>query len=395
MNLIRFEIKKFFLNKKNLILFAVFSSLLLGGRLQQEFQANNLKNNHQAAIQMVNQKIDACRKVQSFADENKLSQEERQRLQEDINIEQMKLTALQKNDINEYFNLRYESDRRDLEDMESRNPNIIFGPNQKEETETEMRYIELVKSRGLDFEYQPGSQIYAFGKLVSGLTQIFSNLWLLGFAIILSVSLASIFESKEERIYHSLSIKKFNILGSKLLSSVGVTYIWLWVLSLVFFIMFGVINGFGSPNYPAYLVNLPSLEQLQAGMGNVKITVANMAIGNGQVILLSLLYAVIVLFFLATIGMFFSILTKRSLVVVAIIAILIMGYESVKDKPWIQSIRKFIPMSYTNPIELLKYPEYLFGKNSLLVGALYLSGLTLLLLFFTNLTFKNYRIRRI
>jgi ABC-2 type transport system permease protein len=103
----------------------------------------------------------------------------------------------------------------------------------------------------------------------------------------------------------------------------------------------------------------------------------------------------VVLFFLASIGMFLSMLTKRSLVVVTLIAILVMGYESIQDKPWVQSIRKFIPMSYTDPVELLKYPEYLFGKNSLLIGLLYLTSLGILLLLVTNLLFNKYRIRRI
>ncbi|MDR2977122.1 MAG: hypothetical protein LBV19_07465 [Streptococcaceae bacterium] len=286
MKLLQFEIKKFLTNKKNITLFVVFTSIFLGFQLQQETQINGEENYIQAYQQMAKQNINTFRDTLSNADEYNLSQEKRREYQDDINMQEKMLSALEKKDVNGYFDLRYEDLKSSVKESDSEisaGMNVGLMKEQKKRDESEMEYIELVKSRGLDFEYQPKAQVHAFGKLVSGLTRIFNSLWLTGFAVILSVSLANIFESKEDRIYHALNINKYKIIGSKLFSSVGVTYIWLWLLSLAFLTMVGIIKGFGSPNYPAFLMKNVNYEQLISGKGstNDMVIPANMSIPNG------------------------------------------------------------------------------------------------------------------
>ncbi|MDR2976992.1 MAG: hypothetical protein LBV19_06745 [Streptococcaceae bacterium] len=404
MRLFLFELKKFLTNKKNLILFVVFSVLLLGGRLQQELQSNETTNYKQIEVQIAQSNLKTFTEVLKNADRYKLSQEDKQKYQNDIILREKMLAALKNDEVNKYFDLVYEDDKARLKALEeTTQPHLAYTDpemthsywvDDREPIKQDMRYIETVKSRGLKFEYMPSAQVHAFGKLVQqGLTQIFYGLWLLGFAVILSVNLASLFENKEDRVYRSLAIKKSNIICTKMLSSIAVTYIWICLLALAFLVIVGLINGFGSPNYPAYLMNIPSRELAETGAAQLNI--ANMTISNGQVILTALLYTPVVLLFLSSLGMFFSVLTRKSMIVIAAIAVLLLGYQNVEGKLWIQSFRKFIPMSYTNPIELLKNPDALFGKYSLIVGVFYLLSMSFVLIFITNILFKKYRIRKI
>ncbi|MDR2976993.1 MAG: hypothetical protein LBV19_06750 [Streptococcaceae bacterium] len=395
MKYLKFELRKFIVDRKNLAMLVILSILMIGGAIQWDFQRQT-DNNYIESLQVQSkQKTMENSEALYFADENNLSQEERQKLLAENDIENKKNQALDARDFNKYYDLVYEQDKQRLGDPKKENKSDIFEPNTAADPKDEMTYIELVKSRGLDFELQAENQRHAFGELVTSFSKIFSSLWLIGFAIILSVSLAAIFENKEERVYHSLQVTSARLIWTKLFSSISTAFIWLLSLSGIFLIIFGVKNGFGSPNYPAYLVNPPSMSSLLNPLADHRRTVANLAISSGSVILITLLYALIIFFFIAALGMFLSMLTKSSLVVITIIAIFIQGFDYIKEQPWLQDLRKFIPMSYLDPVNLLKNPSDLFGKNSLTIGAVYLLVLGLLFLISSQIMYKNYRIRRI
>lgn len=401
MKLIRFEIKKFLFNWKTLVLIAIFSVLLIGGSLRQELEYNDVQNNPKNLL------ADKKQQTNYFSmnpDENKkLSKEAQQKLYDRLDLIGKEVTALEAGDSKQYFDLRAQEIKQDLEEspVNKEVKRVLEGKTLpgdkslgKEELKQELEYIQLVKKRGLDFEYRPEIQVHAFAKLVRNFSILFSNIWLLGFAMILTVSFASIFENKEIRTYQAFGVKKSKLILSKFLSSLGLTYLWLLLLSGILLLSIGLLKGFGSPNYPAYLKENVPLAQIFENFG-ASSRVVNMAISNGEVIIISLLYGFFILFFLAALGMFLSVLTKRSMVVVAFMAILIDGYSYIQDEPWIQSVRKFIPMSYLNPVDLLKYPNYLFGKSSLYFGFAYLLILGIIFLLASYFTLKKYRLRRI
>lgn len=382
MNLFKFELKKFLFNWKTLVLIIVFSVLLIGGSLRHELDYRGDKVWRQSLISTV--KFNLANDTNPIGSAAVLSKEEQKERDAYIKIREDELTALEHDDINKYYEARYKEIMKFLEKGEDKN------------LRDEANYIELVKKRGLDFEYNPDIQSHAFGKLVTTLNTIFSELWLLGFAMILTVSFASIFENKEIRIYHALGTKNFSLIGKKILSSIGGTYLWLLLLSGVYFLMIGFLNGFGSPNYPAHFQETPSPSDIFSGNGKLaEIHVVNPEISNGEVIVISLIYALFVLFFLAALGLFFSALTKKSFLMIAFVAILVEGYSYIQYDTWLQDFRKFIPMSYLNPVELLKYPDVLFGKNSLYVGFGYLLVLGIVFLLASHLILKKYQLRRI
>lgn len=254
---------------------------------------------------------------------------------------------------------------------------------QKEDNE----YIELVQSKHLSFEVNPLNQMHAFGffqqqELNSG---FFTIVFVFLYVLMLSPALASDFETKESRFYFFKRIGSLKNITQKILASVSSTYVWLLLLGLIIFLAIGVMNGFGTPNYPAYLINNVFLSA----------KVDNMSISNGRVILISLLYLPLVLSFLAALGSFISMCVKKSLVVAGVMAVLLVGYSFIRNIDFIQPFRKFIPFNYLNPIELLCHPKYLFGSDSLVIGVVYLLGLSLVFIWMSHILLKRYKIRRL
>lgn len=140
------------------------------------------------------------------------------------------------------------------------------------------------------------------------------------------------------------------------------TFLGILLLSFVDVIIVGLENGFGSWDYPAYLVNIWSNPASDPTLPD------NMAISVGSVIVLSMLYLFVVLLFLATLGAVIAVIFKRSMVVIGIMALIILGWASIASFSEIQMIKRCLPFSYLNPVELLCQPKYLFGNLSYFVG---------------------------
>ncbi|MDR0199952.1 MAG: hypothetical protein LBI43_05175 [Streptococcaceae bacterium] len=293
------------------------------------------------------------------------------------------IKAIEENNPNQYWHYAYVLDEEIIKNAS--NPNETISADEVSDTKAELRYIALVKQRHLTFEWQQGNQTHAFGDFVEGSLQAMGfSIFTLLFAILVSTPLSSFFESGENRFSNFIHISSRQTLLSKVLVGVVVTFFWLLIISIINILVLGLINGFGSFNYPASLWN-----------NGMSPTPSNMAIPVGLVCVLSLLYFILILLFLASLGALLSALTKRSLVVIGIIAILVVGWSLIETQPMVQAIRPYVPMSYLNPVELLSYPTYLFKNASFGIGAGYLASLSLLCLVLANGFMKNYRLRRI
>lgn len=370
----RLELKKFLFNKKNIILLTILSLLLIASSLYmilgapRDNQKGMLSKEKQAvylALHPANGTIDSAHKK----------------------VFEAEFTALNENDIQKYFDIKYKDEKATV--------TVLLQTTGVSETDIkplqdDVNYMNLVKKRGLDFELQAGSQVHAFGNFVGiTLNTMVTGLFFLAYAILVSTSFSSDFENKENRYYYFAGISARKNLILKILSGLLVTSAWLVLVSIVDIIVIGFLNGFGSFNYPAYLIN--NIGQQTLGY----LPVDNMAISVGAVIVISLFYLFLVLVFLSSLGALLSIIFKKSLVVVGFVAILTLGYQLIANLAFMQSIRRFIPMSYLNPIELLCHPNYLWGQSSLGVGIVYLSIVSLIFAIGATILLKNNKLRRI
>ncbi len=380
MMLYLFEIKKFVINRKNMMLGLILSSLLFLGLYFFVFNGPLTAPALKAQLLSSTQQLESS----SRATLNGLSKNDRSREFFSKNEEYLEkqIIAIQKNDINQYYDLELQRIN-----FEMKNNQQVVGLS-VENLEAEKSYIQLVQSRGLNFEIMPSGQIHAFGQYVRftfGL--FFSSLFLFAFSLFVSIDLSSFLEKKENHFFNFAGIGSLKNILTKVITSVLLTMLWIILLSVIDIVIVGVTSGFGSFNYPAVLSNIWG--------GEVATTPDNISISNGQVILLSLFYLFIILVFLSTLGALLSALTKRALVVAGIIAVFVVGWSLVENQPAVQGLRRFVPMSYLNPVELLCHPSYLMGNFSYLGGIVYLMICSLIFLFLANLVYKNYKIRRI
>lgn len=375
MRLFKFEVLRFALNKKNKYLMMILSFLVL---LMTIFL---LAQN--PAKQQLKSLIDNVKVNLSLTQENlkkELPKAELSQITQDELSYKKQLDALKRHHLDLYYTERASLDLRMLDSLASdkNSSNQSLNKQQSTQIQKELNYISLVQKRKLHFEIMAGNQRKAFGSLQQLILNpmFFSSIFLLIFAILIAPSISLDFEGGENRFYNFAHISPQANLLMKTFSTTIFCYSWLILILFLEFLTIGFVSGFGSPNYPAFLPN-------------------NLNITNGLVDGLSLLYLLLILFFIASLGALLSSLFKKSLVVIGILAVIIVGYPLIENFPFLAKLRRFFPMSYFNPIQLLNNPDYLAGKYSILVGALFLFTMSLIFLFGANLLLKKYRMRRI
>ena len=393
MKYFKFELKKFILNKRNRYLLALISSLIIVYSVYNTISFTNIFKNNittlaqevQTTEKTVQDNIETTEeslkttKVKAESDDlnNTLSD-----LNQEDNIYQKQIAAIGANDINEYYHLQKEIDQLYFKQYGSQSSS-----GQDKFVKEELKYIKTVQERKLDFEAIPTMQSHAFGNFHQQFIPILtSSLFIVLFASMVSILVATSYESKENRFYRFAGIDLQKNLIIKVLSGTLATFAWIIISSIIYFLVIGVVNGFGAWNYPAYLGD----SDLKTGF-----TLTNLTIPIGILDLGSILYLFFVIFFLASLGALISVFVKRSMVVVGVIALFVMGYSMIGDVPWIISIRRFVPFSYFEPLKLFGNPSALFGKYSILIGAGYLLSLSVLFLLISVFIIKNQKTRRI
>lgn len=391
----KFELKKFILNKKNRYILVLISAIIVGYSTYTTISFTNLfKNNTASLLQDVqtNEKSvqDSIKNIGEILKNTKVKTEV-DSLNDTLNyfkqenvIYQKQVTALNANHINEYFYLQKEVDRLLLKQNDNQPSQQING--QDKALKQEIKYITTVQERHLNFEVMASMQSHAFGNFHQQFIPILSSsLFIVLFSSMISILVASGYESKENRFYRFAGIDLRKNLLIKVLSGTLATFAWILLSSIVYFLIIGVVNGFGAWNYPAYLDNVDFM----------RFTLTNITIANGILDLGSVFYLFFVILFLASLGALISVFVKRSMVVVGVIALFVMGYSMIGKVSWIISIKRFIPFSYFEPLKLFGNPTDLFGRYSLVVGASYLFVLSALFLSISIFVLKNQKIRSV
>ncbi|MDT2863270.1 ABC transporter permease [Lactococcus lactis] len=393
MKYFKFELKKFILNKRNRYLLALISSLIVVYSIYTTISFSDIVGDNtttllqgvQTTEMSVQDNIknteDILKMTKVKAELVDLNDSLNYYLQEDV-IYQKQIAVINANDINGYYRLQKEVDQLLLKQYGNQSSS-----GQDKFLKAEIKYIKTVQERKLDFEAIPTMQSHVFGNFHQQFIPILtSSLFIVLFASMVSILVATSYESKENRFYRFAGIDLQKNLIIKVLSGTLATFAWIIISSIIYFLIIGLVNGFGAWNYPAYLGN----SDLKTGF-----TLTNLTIPNGILDLGSILYLFFVIFFLASLGALISVFVKRSMVVVGVIALFVMGYSIIGNVSWIISIRRFVPLSYLEPLKLFGNPSALFGKYSILIGAGYLLSLSVLFLLISVFIIKNQKTRRI
>ncbi|GAB2025770.1 hypothetical protein OfM1_18420 [Lactovum odontotermitis] len=369
MKQLRFEFLRIFSGRKNQLLYLLLTFLVI----VLAIYSSNLKNSNDilALKEHVNQSLQLSKQnLADYSGDLTVPEDIIKSTKTDYGLLEKQKNALDENDINSYYKLEYKLN-------ESRIQSGVAGTdNAGNSLVDDNKYIETVIDRGLDFETFAGTQLHAFGLMNEiYFPLVLSSLAFIIYVLIGGVSVSSDYESRMNRFYKcKIFTSKQYILDTFLANSV-ILSVWYVLAALIYLVIVGLTQRFGSPNYPSGFAGISLLENWKVG-------------------LFSLLWGILVIIFLNSLGVFLSVLLKKTSIVVGIIAVLILGYQMIKNQPFLQPIRKFIPMSYFEPIPLLRKEVYLFS-SPVVFGAVFLLLLTILFLSSSVFIQKQYKIRKV
>ncbi|MGX7047828.1 ABC transporter permease [Pseudolactococcus piscium] len=193
--------------------------------------------------------------------------------------------------------------------------------------------------------------------------------------VLISDVVSADIESSQIRFYQLIGGRKFRQLVLKLLIPIGVVGV-VTVLTFVgIYLISGLLNGFGTWRYP-YLLSDGSIFPIW------------------QLSLKSLGLFLVSLLFIGSLGQLLSLIFKKSLVVIGLIVVCLTGFLTLEKEVWFQPFKKFIPFEYlgygrlTNDVKIL--PDHF-----LLIGVVYLVGLSLIFLSISAYLYHQYYYRKV
>lgn len=361
----KFVIKKYSLDKKNIVLLLVMILLLIALYIVNVY---TLPNNEQkvlisttdSSIQINQQNLSTAKGISAINLNHQL---------EKLKAEK---SALEKNNYNEYYKLDNELNLQTLSDYK-KNPKDFynFDPVQIKQS---IAYYDLVRKSGQGFPVMEGENPKALGIFNYSTSWLSSVILLIFFALLCGNFLSEEFTEKI-RFYHLVHINKRKILLYYLFTPVLLVFSALVIFFALLFAIRLFSNGWGSFTFP---------------FGNGDFVTSPI----WQIGLWSFLYLFLTLVFIASLGQFFALITKKTMLPVSILIIILVGFTLLEQQSFMQGIIKWIPFSYLGSGQVIHYSSQMFEGNSLGFGAVYLIICSTILFFATNFLYARYTYRR-
>ena len=361
----KFVIKKYVLDKKNMILLLVMLLLLVALYIFNVFVLPN--NEQELLISSTNSSIQITQ--QSLKESKGTSLATLNQQLEKLIAEK---SALERNNYNEYYKLDNALNRQTLSDYE-KNPKAFynFDPLQAKQA---IAYYNSVRKSGQDFPAMQGENPKALGLFNYSTAWLSSVILLVFFSLVCGNFLSEEFTEKI-RFYQLVHINKTKILLYYLFTPVLIVFSAIIVL---FGILFGVRlyeNGLGSFTFPFGTGDFVTSPIWQIGLW-------------------SFAYLFLSLIFIASLGQFFALITKKAMLPVSILIVILVGFTLLEQQTFMRGIIKWIPFSYLGSGQVIHYSSQMFGRSSLGFGVAYLIICSILLFFATNFLYARYTYRR-
>ncbi|CEN27287.1 hypothetical protein [Pseudolactococcus piscium] len=141
------------------------------------------------------------------------------------------------------------------------------------------------------------------------------------------------------------------------------------------YLISGLLIGFGTWHYPYSLTN-----------GRI-FPIWQLSLKSLGLFLVSLL-------FIGSMGQLLSLIFKKSLVVIGLIVVCLTGFLTLEREVWFQPFKKFIPFEYLGYGRLINDIKIL-PDHFLLIGVVYLVGLSLIFLSISAYLYHQYYYRKV
>ncbi len=254
-SLIGFEIKKFFNRKKNLLSILLFIILTIVFIVLNINLEKNLKKSEKTSIDFQIESIeDALLKVKSeminLPDNEKLKKINNS-YEEELNILKDMKSTYESNDFNGYLRSKVQLDKKLLVDIKR---GEIISPKNPDEIRDRIDINTILLNKNIKPIYSQAS-MEGFNFIKLFLNSPISIIIIIFIIILTADVMSSEFDSNTYKLLFTQPISKTKILLSKIIATAIIINVVILGLISIFFIILGVINGFGSIDYPIQFYN--------------------------------------------------------------------------------------------------------------------------------------------
>ncbi len=375
MTLTCFELKRFIKNPKNKICLAIlvlFFLVLFGFNqlsVNQQFKTMTLASTT-TNLQQTKQSVAAIKTQVTSAPEDTMLAKQLILSQEQEKMLSEQLKALTADDLDRFATLAYEADLAALKSGD------MAGSDDDQNRLNSSNYYLAVKAVGGKMGLMANDAADASFKTGSAILHWLSATTLLVLiTVLISDVVSADIESSQIRFYQLIGGRKFRQLVLKLLLPIGVVGVVTVLTFAGIYLISGLLIGFGTWHYPYSLTD-----------GRI-FPIWQLSLKSLGLFLVSLL-------FIGSMGQLLSLIFKKSLVVIGLIVVCLTGFLTLEREVWFQPFKKFIPFEYLGYGRLINDIKIL-PDHFLLIGVVYLVGLSLIFLSISAYLYHQYYYRKV
>lgn len=375
MTLTCFELKRFIKNPKNKICLAIlvlFFLVLFGFNqlsVNQQFKTMTLASTT-TNLQQTKQSVAAIKTQVASAPEDTMLAKQLILSQEQEKMLSEQLKALTADDLDRFATLAYEADLAALKSGD------MAGSDDDQNRLNSSNYYLAVKAVGGKMGLMANDAADASFKTGSAILHWLSATTLLVLiTVLISDVVSADIESSQIRFYQLIGGRKFRQLVLKLLLPIGVVGVVTVLTFAGIYLISGLLIGFGTWHYPYSLTD-----------GRI-FPIWQLSLKSLGLFLVSLL-------FIGSMGQLLSLIFKKSLVVIGLIVVCLTGFLTLEREVWFQPFKKFIPFEYLGYCRLINDIKIL-PDHFLLIGVVYLVGLSLIFLSISAYLYHQYYYRKV
>lgn len=375
MTLTYFELKRFIKNPKNKICLAIlvlFFLVLFGFNqlsVNQQFKTITLTATT-TNLQHSQNSVAAIKTQVASAPEDTMLAKQLILAQADEKMFSEQLKALTADDLDRFATLAHEADLAAIKSGD------MAGSDDVQNRLNSSNYYLAVKAVGGKMGLMANDAADASFKTGSAILHWLSATTLLVLiTVLISDVVSADIESSQIRFYQLIGGRKFRQLVLKLLIPIGVVGVVTLLTFVGIYLISGLLNGFGTWRYP-YLLSDGRIFPIW------------------QLSLKSLGLFLVSLLFIGSLGQLLSLIFKKSLVVIGLIVVCLTGFLTLEKEVWFQPFKKFIPFEYLGYGRLINDIKIL-PDHFLLIGVVYLVGLSLIFLSISAYLYHQYYYRKV
>lgn len=307
------------------------------------------------------------------------------RMKQQLAVDKEKLEAATKKDYKEFYRLEEKNALLFLKSIDEEGEKSPMTGANKDYFSSYITWYNQAKLTHQKFAEIIGANASGFGWLNYLLSALGGLFGLILITVLCGDALGNEFPNGL-RFYHLLKKRRSKLQFDYLFVPI-ITALIIIVGGLIIPLIIAIIQfGIGDYKFPEFVVNATYTQYA------------------GELLIWKVIYFVLALLFITSLGQLISQFIKKAYISSAIIVLVLVGYSILETQKVMQDFIKWIPLTYLNITKVIylsngdkNWPDtgnYLFGHNSFWIGALMLLGCTIIFYSTTYFIFSKYTYRK-